>query len=83
MVRPCEESERGAHSEKNARCGHTKEDKGRAEKPRSRDACNKGGFILPTPSSAAHAATRCAVLQASKCVSVVVKIINARTYKAF
>ena len=27
MVRPCEENERGAHSEKNARCGHTRETK--------------------------------------------------------
>ena len=25
VVRPCEENERGAHSEKNARCGHTRE----------------------------------------------------------
>ena len=34
MVRPCEENERGAHSEKNARCGHTREKKARAAKPR-------------------------------------------------
>ena len=32
-VRPCEENERGAHSEKNARCGHTREKKKRAAKP--------------------------------------------------
>ena len=34
MVRPCEKNEMGAHSEKNARCGHTKEKKKRAVKPR-------------------------------------------------
>ena len=33
VVRPCEENERGAHSEKNARCGHTREKKKRAPKP--------------------------------------------------
>ena len=32
--RPCEENERGAHSEKNARCGHTREKKKRAAKPK-------------------------------------------------
>ena len=34
MVRPCEENENGAHSEKNARCGNTKEKKKRAPKPK-------------------------------------------------
>ena len=29
VVRPCEKNERGAHSEKNARCGHTGEEKKR------------------------------------------------------
>ena len=33
MVRPCEENEREAHSEKNARCGNTRENKKRAAKP--------------------------------------------------
>ena len=33
MVRLCEENERGAHSEKNARCGHTVEKKKRTAKP--------------------------------------------------
>ena len=33
VVRPCEENERGAHSEKNARCRHTREKKKRAAKP--------------------------------------------------
>ena len=33
VVRPCEENERGAHSEKNARYGHTTENKQRAVKP--------------------------------------------------
>ena len=32
VVRSCEENERGAHSEKNARCGHTREKKKRAAK---------------------------------------------------
>ena len=32
VVRPCEENERGAHSEKNVRCGHTGEKK-RMAKP--------------------------------------------------
>ena len=27
VVRPCEENERRTHSEKNARCGHTREKK--------------------------------------------------------
>ena len=34
VVRPCEEIERGAHSEKNARCGHTREKKKRDAKPK-------------------------------------------------
>ena len=34
MVRPCEENERGAHGEKNARCGNTTEKKKRAAKPK-------------------------------------------------
>ena len=35
VVRPCEENERGAHSENNARCGHTREKrKKRAAKPK-------------------------------------------------
>ena len=34
MVRPCEENERGAHSEKNAGCGHTWEKKNKAAKPK-------------------------------------------------
>ena len=34
VVRPCEEHERGAHSEKNARCRHTREKKKRAAKPK-------------------------------------------------
>ena len=34
VVRPCEENVRGAHSEKNARCGHTRENKKRAAKPK-------------------------------------------------
>ena len=34
VVRPCEENERGAHSEKNARCGNTREKKKRAAKPK-------------------------------------------------
>ena len=38
MVRPCEENERGAHSEKNARCGHAREKKKRAAKPKWKDA---------------------------------------------
>ena len=33
-TRPCEENESGAHSEKNARCGHTKEKKKRAATPK-------------------------------------------------
>ena len=33
MVRPCEENERGAHSEKNVRCGNTGEKKKRTAKP--------------------------------------------------
>ena len=34
MVRPCEENERGAHSDKNARCGLTMEEKERVTKPK-------------------------------------------------
>ena len=34
VVRPCEENERGAHSEKNDRRGHTREKKKRAAKPK-------------------------------------------------
>ena len=34
VVRPCEENERGTHSEKNARCRHTREKKKRAAKPK-------------------------------------------------
>ena len=33
MVRPCGENERGAHSEKNVRCGHTGEKKKRTANP--------------------------------------------------
>ena len=33
VVRPCEENEKGAHSENNARCRHTMEKKKRAAKP--------------------------------------------------
>ena len=33
VVRPCEENERGAHSEKNVRCGNTGEKKKRTAKP--------------------------------------------------
>ena len=34
VVRPCEENERGAHSENNARCGYTREKKKRAATPK-------------------------------------------------
>ena len=34
VVRPCDEDERGAHSEKNARCGNTRQKKKRAAKPK-------------------------------------------------
>ena len=34
VAQPCEENERGAHSEKNARCGHTREKKMNAAKPK-------------------------------------------------
>ena len=34
VVQPCEENERGARSEKNARCGDTREKKKRAAKPK-------------------------------------------------
>ena len=47
MVRPCEENERGAHSEKNVRCGHTREKKKRVAKPkmerRMQERHDKGG----------------------------------------
>ena len=33
MVRPCEDNERGAHSEENVRCGHTGEKKKRTATP--------------------------------------------------
>ena len=33
VVRPCEENEKGAHSDKNVRCGHTREKKKRTAKP--------------------------------------------------
>ena len=36
VVRPCDESERDTHSEKNARCGHTRE-----KKLAERGQCNK------------------------------------------
>ena len=32
VVHPCEENKRGAHSEKNSRCGHTRETKKREAK---------------------------------------------------
>ena len=41
MIRPCEENERGAHSEKNARCGHTREKKKRAAKTKMDNACKR------------------------------------------
>ena len=34
VVRPCDDNERGAHREKDARCGHTGEKKKRAAKPK-------------------------------------------------
>ena len=34
IVRPCEENERGAHSENNSRCGHTMKKKKRAAQPK-------------------------------------------------
>ena len=34
VVRPCEENEREAHSERNDKCGHTRERKKRAAKPK-------------------------------------------------
>ena len=42
VVRPCEENERGAHGEKNARCVYTRENKTRAAKPRIK-RYDKGG----------------------------------------
>ena len=48
MVRPCEENGRGAHSEKNARCGHTRENKKRAAKIKMKrcvsERYERGGF---------------------------------------
>ena len=41
VVRPCEENERGTHSEKNARCGHAREKKKRAAKPKMENACKR------------------------------------------
>ena len=43
VVRPCEKNERGAHREKNVRCGHTREKKKRAVKPKIEisDACKR------------------------------------------
>ena len=42
VVRPCEENERGAHSEKNVRCGHdTGEKKKRTAKPTMKDTCKR------------------------------------------
>ena len=38
MVRPCEKIERGAHSEKNVRCGHSGEKKKRTARP-TRERC--------------------------------------------
>ena len=34
VIRPCDDDERGAHSEKNARCGNTREKKKRVAKPK-------------------------------------------------
>ena len=34
VVRPCHGNERGAHSEKNARCGHNREKKKKEAKPK-------------------------------------------------
>ena len=36
VVRPCDEDERGARSERNARCGHTRVKKKMVDKPRER-----------------------------------------------
>ena len=41
MVRPCEENERGAHSEKNARCGHTGERRRGRPNLRWNDSCKR------------------------------------------
>ena len=51
VVRPCEENERGAHSEKNVRCGHTRETKKRAAKLKMERRMGKkkkkrSGFII-------------------------------------
>ena len=47
IVRTCEKNERGAHSEKNARCGHTGGKKNRAAKPKGercvKDRYDRGG----------------------------------------
>ena len=41
MVRPCDEDEGGAHSEKKARCGHTMEKKKRGQNLKWKDACKR------------------------------------------
>ena len=41
VVRPCEENGRGAHSEKNVRCGHTGEKKKMTAKPTIEDECKR------------------------------------------
>ena len=41
VIRPCDEVERGAHSETNARCGHTREKKKRAAKPTMERWCKR------------------------------------------
>ena len=41
VVRPCDEDERGAHSEKNARCGHTGEKKKRKANLMWKYACER------------------------------------------
>ena len=39
VVRPCEENERAAHSEKNARCGHARENEKGQPNLRWNEAC--------------------------------------------
>ena len=41
VIRPCDENERGAHSEMNARCGHTREKKKMAAKTKMENACKR------------------------------------------
>ena len=41
VVRPCEENERGAHGEKNVRCGHTGEKKKRKANVMCKYACER------------------------------------------